>query len=264
MPREDLSIFRELGERAAELTDLHLLPTIDYRSADQPPVALKGHSADWGYQHLGLFHFEVEQGNVYNAAGVKTEDFFAAGSEGRHEFLHDAIRYHDRHPEQEMFVDWHEVDHPQLGPVEIGGWKKYWMINPSFETLQQWIAPGSARFIMEYAARRPRLEFSELTVDGVADDLFRVRARVMNTGVFPTNITQRGLQLRALRPIAAELVLPEGVELLSETRHFSLGHLGPNAASAQLEWFIRCAPGTELTLRARSQKSVPTERSFTC
>lgn len=264
IPRADLKVFRELGERAAELTELTLLPTIDYRSSDQPPISLKGHSADWGYRHMGLYHFEVEQGNVYNAAGVKTEDFFAAGADERHLFLMDAMRYHDEHPEQEMFVDWHEVDHPQLGPVEIGGWKKYWMINPSFANLREWIAPGSSRFIIEYATRRPRLEVSDLTVEMVAEDVCRVRARVMNTGGFPTNITQRGLQLRALKPVSVELLLPEGAELLSQTRYVTIGHLAPHARSSELEWFVRCAAGTELTVRAQSQKSVPAERSATC
>ncbi len=264
IPRDDLRLFRELGERAAELTDLTLLPTIDYRSADQPPVALKGHSADWGYRHMGLFHFEVEQGNVYNAAGISTEDFFAAGSDRRHLFLHDAMRYHDQHPEQEMFVDWHDVDHPQLGPVEIGGWKKYWMINPSFETLRECIAPGSSRFIIEYATRRPRLEFSDLAVDPIEANVHRIRVRVMNSGSLPTSITERARDLRALKPITAELVLPDGAQLLSQQRHFRLDQLAPHASSPRLEWFITCEPGAELTLSAHSQKSVPATHTFTC
>lgn len=264
IPRADLKVLRELGERAAELTDLKLLPTIDYRSADLPPISLQGHSADWGYQHMGLFHFEVEQGNVYNAAGVKTEDFFAAGSDQRHLFLVDAMRYHDEHPEQEMFVDWHEVEHPQLGPVEVGGWKKYWMINPSFETLREWIAPGSSRFIIEYAARHPALSISDLTLDRVAEGVYRVRARVMNAGGFPTNITERALKLRSLRPVTVELLAPEGAELLSRPRHRSIGHLAPHARSGELEWFVRCEAGSTLTVRAQSQRAGVAERSATC
>ncbi|MGI5819957.1 MAG: M14 family metallopeptidase [Armatimonadota bacterium] len=260
----DLSVFRELGERAAELTGLTLLPTIEYRSADQPPASLKGHSADWGYRHMGLFHFEVEQGNVYNAAGVKTEDFFAAGSDRRSVFLHDAMRYHDAHPEQEMFVDWHEVEHPQLGRVEIGGWKKYWMINPSFETLREWIAPGSARFIIEYATLRPQLQISELVVEAVGEGVHRVRARVTNAGGFPTNISGRGLQLRALKPVAVDLLLPEGAELLSNVRYREIGHLAAHGRSGELEWFVRCEPGEELTVRARSQKAGVAERTARC
>ncbi len=250
----DRKVFEELGERAAELTGLALLPTIEYRSADSPPASLKGHSADWGYLHMGLFHFEIEQGNIYNAAGVKTEEFFAASADERHLFMKDAMRYHDEHPEQEMFVDWHEFEHPQLGRVEIGGWKQYWMINPSFENLREMIAPGSARFIIEYAARRPRLVISDVDVASVGEGIYRVRARVMNDGALPTNITQRALSLRSLRPVSVELEAGEGVEVLSLGRYREIGHLPARGRSAELEWFVRAPNGGEVTVRAESQK----------
>jgi len=260
IPRGDRDIFQELGERAAELTGLPLLPTIDYRSADAPPISLKGHSADWGYLHMGLFHFEIEQGNIYNAAGVATEDFFEVASDERHIFMRDAMRYHDRHPDQRMFIDWHEAEHPQLGPVEIGGWKRYWLINPSFEHLRECIAPGSARFMIEYADRHPRLAVSDLDVEPVGDGIYRLRARVMNTGALATNISERGLQLRALKPVTVELLVGDDVELLSHGRCRQIGHLGPHRRSGELEWFVRARPGADLAVRASSQKAGVIER----
>lgn len=257
----DRKAFEELGKRAAELLELPLLPTIDYRSVDQPPIALKGHSADWGYFHMGLLHFEIEQGNIYNAAGVKTEEFFAVGADDRHLFMREVMRYHDEHPEYGMFVDWHEFDHPQLGRVEIGGWKKYWMINPSFEDLREVIAPGSARFIIEYAARHPKVVISDLEVDALGADIYRIRARVMNDGAMPTNITERGLVLRSMRPVSVGLDPGEGVELLSRGRYRAIGHLGARARSAELEWFVRAPENGEVTVRAVSQKGGTAERS---
>ncbi len=259
--RADLKVFRKLGERAAKLTKLKLLPTVDYRSADAPQVSLKGHSADWGYQHLGLFHFEIEQGNVYNAAGVPTEEIFAAEAEKRHEFMVDAMRYHEEHPEYEMFIDWHEFEHPQLGKVEIGGWKKYWMINPAFKELRERIAPGAAQFIAEYAAQHPHLAISDLEADAVGDGIYRVRARVMNRGALPTNISERGKVLRALKPVTVELVAGEDVEVLSRGRHRSISHLAPHQRTEELEWFVHAEPGTTLTVTAASQKGGVAERS---
>ncbi len=256
----DRKVFEELGQRAAELTGLTLLPTIEYRAAGSPPASLKGHSADWGYLHMGLFHFEIEQGNVYNAAGVTTEEFFAGGADAQYKFLQDAMRYHDEHPQYEMFVDWHEFNHPQLGRVEIGGWKQYWMINPSFADLRDKIAPGSARFIIEYAARRPRLVISDLEAKRVGEGIYRVRARVMNDGALPTNITQRALSLRSLRPVSVELEAGESVEVLSLGRYREIGHLPPRARSAELEWFVRADSGAEIAVRAKSQKAGEAER----
>lgn len=256
----DRKLYEELGQRAAELTGLTLLPTIEYRTVDSPPAQLRGHSADWGYLHMGLVHFEIEQGNIYNAAGVTTEEFFGAGPEQRHQFQRDAMRYHDEHPQQAMFVDWHEFEHPQLGRVEIGGWKKYWLINPSFRDLREQIAPGSARFVLEYMARRPRLVVAELTVDGLGGGIWRVRARVMNDGALPTNITERARCLRSLQPVAVELVTGNGVELVSLGRRREVGQLAPRRRTAELEWFVRAEAGGEIAVRVRSQKGGVAER----
>lgn len=256
----DRKAFEELGQRAAELTGLKLLPTIEYRVAGSPPAQLYGHSADWGYLHMGLLHFEIEQGNIYNAAGITTEEFFAAGPDGQYRFAREIMRYHDEHPEQEMFVDWHEFEHPQLGRVEIGGWKKYWIINPSFADLREKIAPGSARFIIEYMMRRPRLVISELEAVNLGGSVWRVRARVMNDGALPTNITQQALSLRSLRPVTVELRAEPGAELVSLGRWREVGHLGPRRVTAELEWFVRGEAGGEIVVRASSQKGGTVER----
>lgn len=256
----DRKLYEELGGRAAELTGLKLLPTIEYRTADAPPAQLRGHSADWGYLHMGLLHFEIEQGNIYNAAGITTEEYFAATAEQRRQFQREAMRYHDEHPEQAMFVDWHEFEHPQLGRVEIGGWKKYWLINPSFRDLRERIAPGSARFVLECMSRRPRLVVSDLQVESVGDQLWRVRAQVMNDGALATNITERARCLRSLRSVAVELVTGTGVELLSLGRWREIGQLGPRRRTAELEWFVRAQAGGEVSVRASSQKGGTVER----
>ena len=252
---EDRKVFKELGERAAELTGFGLLATINYRHESQPPISLKGHSADWGYQHLGVFHFEVELGNIYNAAGIPQEDFFEREPEDRPLMEIDALRYHDEHPEHEMFVDWHDFEHPQLGPVQIGGWKRHWLISPSLDELCERIAPGSARFMMEYAQRHPRLCISDVVADRVDGSVYRVRARVRNAGAFPTNVSQRGMSLRALKPVAVELVAGDEAEVVSRDRHQEIGQLAGLTGSRELEWFVRGKPGARLTIRATSQKA---------
>lgn len=257
----DREVFRQLNERASELTGFGPRATINYRHDGQPPINLRGHSADWGYQHMGLFHYEIELGNIYNAAGVSEEQFFGADPRDRHLFERDAIRYHDEHPQYGIFVDWHPCNHPQLGPVEIGGWKRFWLINPDLDRLRERIAPGSAQFIIEYADRRPRLEISEVTTDRFGD-IFRIRARVTNSGAFATNITDRALQLRSLKPVEVEL-LPGDAELLSRHRHLTLGHLPAHARSHECEWFVRAADPMQVTIQARAQRAADAQVRFT-
>ena len=260
---QDRDVFRRLNERAAELTGFDPRATIDYRHDSQPPIALQGHSADWGYQHMGLFHYEIELGNIYNAAGVSGKDFFAAEPWERYEFERDAIRYHDEHPDYGIFVDWHDFEHPQLGTVQIGGWRRFWLINPSLEQLRERIAPGSSRFIIEYAARRPRLAVTDTTVKAVAGEVYRVRAHILNAGAFATNITQRALALRSLKPVVVELLPAEGVEVLSRSRHHEIAQLPAHGRSHELEWFVRGPSGSQVTIRASAPKSCPGETVVT-
>lgn len=257
LPAADRELFRQLGERAAELIGFGIRATINYRHDSQPPISLYGHSADWGYQHLGLLHFEIELGNIYNAAGVTEEQYFATEPRDCHQFDLDALRYHDQHPEYGIFVDWRPFNHPQLGPVEIGGWKRFWLINPSLERLRDHIAPATAQFIIEYADRCPRLAITQLSADRFGD-LVRVRARVVNNGALPTNITQRALQLRWLKPVEIELAAPDA-ELLSRHRRFALGHLLPHTCSGECEWFLLLNRPTQATIRARAQRAVSAE-----
>jgi len=254
IPAADRKVFKDLGARAAELCGFGMRATIDYRHDSQPPISLRGHSADWGYQHLGLFHFEIELGNIYNAAGMTQEEFFAAEPDERPLWELDALRYHDEHPEHEMFVDWHEFEHPQLGRVEIGGWKRFWLISPSLDELRERIAPGSARFIMEYAERHAAVCIRHVTVDRLDGSIYRVRATVANSGAFPTNVSQHGLSLKAMKPVTVELITSGEAEVVSRRRYQEIGHLAGLTGSRELEWFIRGEEGARLTIRASSDK----------
>ncbi len=257
----DREVFRQLSERAAELTGFGPLATIDYRNPKEPSLSLKGHSGDWGYKHMGLYHYEIELGNIYNAAGVTAEEFFNTETRERSLLDRDALRYHDEHPEYEIFVDWRDIDHPQLGKVQVGGWKKFWLINPSLDDLRTRIAPGSAQFIVEYAARRPILDIADLEVASFGD-IHRIRARVRNTGAFPTNITQRALTLRSLKPVQIELVLGDDAEMVSRHRHLTIGHLAPHARSPECEWFVKATAPANLLIRATCQRGIDAEASI--
>ncbi|MCD6360829.1 MAG: hypothetical protein J7M38_08170, partial [Armatimonadetes bacterium] len=192
-------------------------------------------------------------------AGVTEEEFFSVEPRLRYRFERDAIRYHDEHPEYEIFVDWHDFDHPQLGPVQIGGWKRFWLINPALDRLQERIAPGAAQFIIEYAARRPKLEISDVQVDSFGE-VYRVRARVSNAGAFATNITQQALQLRSVRPVELEVSAGENARLLSRPRYHTIGHIPAYGRSQEYEWFVHAPAPAQIIIRASCDRGVDAEQ----
>ena len=80
------------------------------------------------------------------------------------------------------FVDWYRFDHPQLGPVELGGW----------DTFRTWSNPPAP----------------------LGDGTYAIRAVVKNSGWMSTNITKRALERSAVRAVEATIECPAGVELL--------------------------------------------------
>ncbi|CAN5805103.1 M14 family metallopeptidase [soil metagenome] len=92
------------------------------------------------------------------------------------------------------FTDWTPFDHPQLGPVEIGGWHtKYWSQNPPYELLEEELRT-QLPWILEMAARSPLVTVSEPRFEALDDARVAVEVTVTNTGWLATHLTQRGAE----------------------------------------------------------------------
>ncbi|MCK4300864.1 MAG: hypothetical protein KAX80_15085, partial [Planctomycetes bacterium] len=200
---------------------------------------LRGHFHNFGYHHLGLFVFEFELGTLLNSAGLKTEDLLKARTHEDREQHHRALMtWWDKQTKRDrVFAKWTRFKHPQLGPVEVGGLVRKYLAGPTLTDLRR-IAKGTYKFTLEHAGRHPRVLIEDLKAERVGPDVYRIRARVANRGEFPTHITNKGRNLRRLRPVRVEFHPADGVRLLSQTGHYDLGHLGGVTDGRALEWFV--------------------------
>jgi len=233
----DVKIMRELGEKGAALTGFKLRSVTEYCRSYSVTSKLQGHFTDWGYDHLGLFVFEIELGNLYNTAGIPTDEWQEASPEQREEFDRRTLAWSDANPEYGAFVNWRPFDHPQLGRVEIGGWKRYALYNPWLQDLRD-IAPKCTQFILEHARRAPRLAV-RTTLDRIEGSVFRLRAEVVNVGQFPTHVTAQATKLASTKPVSVTLELGAGLELLSRSDYAEIGHLAGPGGKQEVEWFLR-------------------------
>ena len=85
----------------------------------------------------------------------------------------------------------------------------------------------------------------DVQADAMGGQVFRIRARVANRGEYPTHVSNKGKNLRRLRPVRVEFHPAEGVELLSDRGHHSLGHLSGVTGSRLLEWFVSAPEGSD-------------------
>ncbi len=250
-PREDLdpgddALLEELAREGAEAIDSPAVALSDPTGPGGRSGGRRGHALGFAYHQLGIPGFDVELGTIVNAAGVSAHEWHerSRDRDGIDAMYRQLLRWWDgdgrRHP---LFEPWRRFDHPQLGPVELGGLLFTAIDNPLVPVLEPMV-DGAYRFTRSFAERHPWVQAEEVEVAPVGGDVYRIRARIANRGRLPTNITNQGLGLPRLQPVRASLMPAGGVELLSARGHLDLGHLCALSGSRIVEWFVR-APGAE-------------------
>jgi hypothetical protein len=168
-------------------------------------------------------------------------------------------------------VDWYPFEHPQLGPVEIGGWNKFACFrNPPKKYLEREVKrfPG---WLTWQALTTPKLELLRTEVVRLGEDAWKVRLVVHNTGYLPTYVSRRALERKITRGVVYEIELGEGARLASgkarvegtqlegRANKVSLQSFTPEAAvtgdRGQCEWTVRGPRGSAVTLIARHDRA---------
>jgi hypothetical protein len=120
---------------------------------------------------------------------------------------------------------WRRFDHPQLGPVEIGGLDvRIGVWNPPPELLPTVCAQHSACFA-RVAALAPSVVVRSLVAVPVGDDLTRIELVVDNRGYLATYGLPSAKKLEWNEPLYAELVADGCALVEPERRRVTLGHL---------------------------------------
>lgn len=159
------------------------------------------------------------------------------------------LKYADERPDAQGFVGWTEVDHPQLGAVEVGGFVPGFRINPPEEAIDELVGQQAA-FIGELLARLPRLEVSDPVAEPLGAGLWRIRVRASNPGFLPTR-SAMGAKARRLAPVVVAIeVEPDAI--LSGARHRQLWSIPGSGGHVDCEWVVRAEPGEVITVTTRS------------
>ncbi|HYN89983.1 MAG TPA: M14 family metallopeptidase [Ardenticatenaceae bacterium] len=267
-PVEDLWVFKAIGRRGTELTGYRAVSVYhDFRY--HPKETIKGVFDDWMYDYLGGYAFTVELWDLPAAAGIKERKFIEWFREHPVEDDYAILAWIDEHNDGQGLISWRPFDHPQLGPVEIGGWDTmYTWRNPPPRHLLAEIEP-QADFAVAFAAMLPRLRWRTVELTPLGDGLYHLLVVVENTGFLPTHISQKALEIKAVRPVRLELALSEDATLQSGQPRTEVGHLAgrqnklsqsyfgnsPTDNRARAEWTILAPRGGTVTLSARGERA---------
>ncbi|MBI3929567.1 MAG: hypothetical protein HY319_28760 [Armatimonadetes bacterium] len=261
LPPEDLVLYSELGRRAEELTGYKCIT--GYQGFHRVVRPIRGGMTDWAYDQMGLLSFDMVLWSLGRTVGLEVSDptrFLKERSEVENLAI---LRWLDREVSGRGFTPWKPFPHPQLGPVEIGGWNQMiTFFNPPPGQFLREETEKYARFVLGLAAACPRLVVRRLeeevlgwtsasrrkepavaepflspkglapvasapdTADGgAARPLRKVVLELENEGYLPTWVTWRALDLGVVQQTEVYIEADEGTDVVLGDRLAPVGHL---------------------------------------
>ncbi|HET6202402.1 MAG TPA: M14 family metallopeptidase [Planctomycetota bacterium] len=177
-----------------------MLPFYRYMVIWRDLYTVHGGFVNWTYEGLGIFSFTNELWNESQYTGGKGD----LDPKAR-------LKWNDLLMLGEEFVPWHEVDHPQFGRIEVGGFKKMtgrvpppWMIEE--------MCHRNAAFCLKHADSMPKVEIEAVETEPIGEGTFGVTAVVRNLGLIPTR-SGRAAGKRLGRPDLLTIAGP-GIEVV--------------------------------------------------
>lgn len=268
----DLEVFKRIGELCERASGYPCKSTYEAFGYPGQEAMVKG-ADDWAYEHLGVQAYTYELWDLNGRAGAK--GYAQVGVKGLltqsyADFLADErkrLAWNDAELGGKGFIPWMAFLHPQLGPVEIGGWDpKFCIQNPPPGPMLVEEITKTAAFTFQHALATPRLA-AELTAEKVGEGLYKLSARIRNTGGLATNVTGMAVKMKTAPPI--EVRLEGDLQILSGKAKEEAGHLEgwavtggrPARDEVWLDWVVRAKAGATVTVTAgtpRAGKAVAT------
>jgi murein tripeptide amidase MpaA len=268
LPKFDVNVYKAIGAMGEEETGYPCI-SIYHDFAYDKKKPIRGGLTDWVYDQLGIFTFATELWSLPKKAGVEVPDFIEFFPKRTEEVDLAMLKVIDDELDGYGFKEWTPFDHPQLGPVEIGGWDyQFAWQNPPGPWLEE-VTSTNATFVIRAMKTAPKLAFQPPTVESLGSDLYKVSAIVQNTGFLPTYVSEQGKKVGVNKAVKASISLADGGQLVSGKEELDLGHLDgranqyespsfytayPLQSRAIAEWIVRQAGGT-VTLTATCTKA---------
>ncbi len=272
MNEQDLALFRQIGAWSEALTGYPMVSGFE-EFTYEPDKPLHGDLTDYAYHQRGAVAYVVELWDLFTRIGMpRKKRFVLAYSElGRPEMI--ALgKWDAEHNAGRVVRPWRPFEHPQLGPVEIGGVDpRVGLWNPPYELLAEVCERQSAAFA-RVASLAPRLELDAPEVERLGDGVARVTLTVRNVGYLPTNVLASALALEHAEPVRVTVTTEGSATVDADGAFATLGHLDGwgrglydgsgalyfqrsrgNTGQARVRLLVRGAPGAgAVTLRVGS------------
>ena len=152
----------------------------------------------------------------------------------------------------DAFLDWTPFAHPDLGAVEIGGFRPHAMTNPPADDLPE-LGRAHGAFATRLAGMLPSVRIADTEVTNHGGGVFTVTVEVENTGYFPTSL-RHGIVSRSVQPTLVQIQVPPEAVLTGADKTSRVPRLDGSGGREEITWVIHARAGTSVEIRVLSQK----------
>lgn len=198
--------------------------------------AAYGGSLDGMYKLFGILAFANE---IYQFGEDLNNDGRVSASE--------QLKYNDDKMDGQVFKEWVPFDHPTLGKVEIGGWKKFGHNNPLASELPREVE-RNVDFMLMQAKAMPQLAITDVEQDYLGKNVYRLTVTVANQGFQPTELAIRIKNGNAV-PVRGDISGGKRIMILDENPEKDMGHLMGNN-EIEVQWLVHGTKGEKVSLNA--------------
>jgi hypothetical protein len=191
--RSDRQVYDLIGKKGEQI-----LPGYDYMITWEDLYTVHGGELDWWYNSIGALSYTNELWTSFNFFRTENDGNWMGDQQ-------DKAMFNDLLLFGEAFVDWHEVDHPDYGKVELGGYKKSFGRQPPAFLIQEELHRNMV-FTLYHSAQLPRIRVSSVAERDLGNGLTEVTAAIINDRLIPTRLSVAS-QRNLVRP---DLVSIEG------------------------------------------------------
>jgi hypothetical protein len=198
-PGADVQAYDLIGERGEEL-----LPGYDYFVTWEDLYTVYGDTTDHFYMVHGAIAmtnelFDRDQVYDLDGDGEVTDE--------------ERMRFADTLTLGRQQVEWTEVEHPQYGTIEVGGFRQD-VGRVAEGWMQEEEIHRNHAFVLYHADQLPRLELREPRVERLGGDLWRVEMPVANDRGIPS-MTAQARQAKLHRPDIVTIDSRQGARVVS-------------------------------------------------
>ncbi len=225
MDQQDLALYRQIGEWTEAFTGYPMVSGFE-EFTYEPDKPLRGELSAFAYAQRGAVSMVCELWDFWKRTGVTMHRPFVRNY--THRTREDIVRIarwdHDENGGR-LVGAWRPFVHPQLGPVEVGGYDPFFGISNPPEAHLPELCAAQARVLFRIAALAPRVRVSDARAEPLGGGLVRVSAIVENIGYLPTYVLSSAKALAWNDPLHAQIVPGEGVALTGGDATVAVGHL---------------------------------------